>query len=152
MNVLEVISGYSKYGKVTLGLNENEAFRLAQALFSIEGKLLSKDAKLEEVCQFIFEKLQISLLLVHPLDRSEVVTREGVQSISGRLVKKPRMSTGGGDNLNAGFCFAQMAGCNIEASTVLGMATSGAYVQDGQSPDLIRLKDYLNNWKAELEH
>jgi hypothetical protein len=44
-----------------------------------------------------------------------------------------------------------LAGYNAEVSAVFGMATSGAYVQDGQSPNLERLEEYLRNWKAELE-
>ena len=150
LQVLEVISGYSAYGEVTLGLNENEALRLAQVLYQQEGKAASQDTSLEDICTYIYSKMQISSLLVHPLDRSVIVSREGVRSILGRLVNKPLISTGGGDNLNAGFCFARMAGCSLEAAAALGMATSGAYVQHGQSPDRQALKDYLAQWKTEI--
>lgn len=150
LQVMEVISGYSAYGEVILGLNENEAQRLAQVLYQQEGKKASPDTSLEDICTYIFDKMQISSLLVHPLDRSVIVNWEGARSISGRLVKKPLISTGGGDNLNAGFCFARLAGCSLEAAAVLGMATSGAYVQHGQSPDRQALKDYLEQWEAEI--
>jgi hypothetical protein len=150
LQVLKVISGYSAYGEVTLGLNENEALRLAQVLYQQEGKAASQDTSLEDICTYIYSKMQISSLLVHPLDRSVIVSREGVRSILGRLVNKPLISTGGGDNLNAGFCFARMAGCSLEAAAALGMATSGAYVQHGQSPDRQALKDYLAQWKTEI--
>lgn len=150
LQVLEVISEYSAYGEVTLGLNENEAHRLAQVLFSREGKNLSPGMALEEISQFIFIKMSVSLLLVHPLDSVVVVSREGVQRIRGRLVKKPLISTGGGDNLNAGFCFGRLMGCNPKVAAVLGMATSGAYVQYGQSPHRQDLKNYLEQWRTEI--
>lgn len=150
LQVMEVISGYSAYGEVTLGLNENEAQRLAQVLYQQDGKAASPDTSLEDICTYIFDKMQISSLLVHPLNRSVVVSREGVRSISGRLVRKPLISTGGGDNLNAGFCFARLAGCSLASAAVLGMATSGAYVQHGQSPNPKALKDYLMQWRAEI--
>ncbi|MEK6481202.1 hypothetical protein WJR50_26910 [Catalinimonas sp. 4WD22] len=150
INVMEVMSAYNTYGPVTLGLNENEAYRLAQALMSIESKAIAASMPLEDICQYIFDRMKISFLLVHPLDRTLIVSKEGIQNIKGRLVKKPRISTGGGDNLNAGFCFARLAGCSTGAAAVLGMATSGAYVQEGQSPDLMQLKAYLEKWKAEL--
>jgi sugar/nucleoside kinase (ribokinase family) len=149
-DILTVIGGYSQYGLVTLGLNENEAYLLAEALLSLEGKSLSQDVNLEEICLYVFKKLKISHLLVHPLDASVIVDSKGVRRIPGWLVKKPVISTGGGDNLNAGYCFARMAGCNADLSAVLGMATSGAYVEDGQSPHPERLEAYLRRWKAEL--
>lgn len=144
------MSDFSTYGPVTLGLNENEAYRLAQALMSTEGKAIPTGMPLEAISQYIFDTMKISFLLVHPLDRTLIVSEEGIQNIKGRLVKKPRISTGGGDNLNAGFCFARLAGGSTEAAAVLGMATSGAYVQEGQSPDLEQLIVYLKNWKSEL--
>jgi len=150
LQVIEVINKYSAYGEVTLGLNENEANRLAQVLYQQNGKAASQDTSLEDICTYTFSKMQISSLLVHPLDCSVIVSREGVQTISGRLVRKPLISTGGGDNLNAGFCFARLAGCSLEAAAVLGMANSGAYVQHGQSPNRQVLKDYLEQWKAEI--
>ncbi len=150
LQVMEVISGYSAYGAVTLGLNENEAYRLAHVLFSKAGKTLPATMPLEDLSQHIFDNMSISMLLVHPLDRTVIVSREEVRSVSGRLVKKPLISTGGGDNLNAGFCLGRLLGCSPSTAAVLGMATSGAYVQDGQSPDLLRLQAYLQQWKAEL--
>ncbi|MEO0330277.1 MAG: hypothetical protein AAF223_01125 [Bacteroidota bacterium] len=146
--VLEVIGGFNKYGTVTLGLNENEAHRLAQAIETQTGK--SAGDELTEVCLFIYEHTNLTNLLVHPLNRSIIVSPQGIQSISGRVVAKPRISTGGGDNLNAGFCFGQLAGYSLEDSALLGMATSGAYVQNGKSPSHSELIFYLQNWKNNL--
>ncbi len=143
---LEVINEYSTYGQVTLGLNENEARKLYHA---IEGN--SNEENLKAICQVIFEHFHITNLLVHPLDCSIIVTKSGIQEVPGKLVRKPRISTGGGDNLNAGFCFGQLLGLSLEASAVLGMATSGAYVQNGASPDMEALIVYLKQWQLTSE-
>ncbi|MEM9834026.1 MAG: hypothetical protein AAF944_25570 [Bacteroidota bacterium] len=146
--VLEVIGSFNKYGTVTLGLNENEARRLAQAIETQTGKSAGED--LTEVCLFIYDHTNLTNLLVHPLNRSIIVSPQGIQSIPGRVVAKPRISTGGGDNLNAGFCFGQLVGYSLEDSALLGMATSGAYVQNGKSPSRSELIFYLQNWKNNL--
>jgi len=145
--VVEVINGYQAYGEVTLGLNENEAYRLADALLP---KKASIQTPLENICQQLYDQLSIDYLLVHPLDRSVIVSSKGVQTVEGRIVQKPLLSTGGGDNLNAGFCLGKMIGCSIAASAVLGMATSGAYVQNGRSPGIEELKEYLQQWKNSI--
>jgi hypothetical protein len=145
LEVLEVIKSFAPYGTVTLGLNENEANKLTVALHDNPSLLVKP---LVEKCAFIYDQLTIHRLLVHPVDSSVLVTEQGSQIIPGRLVTQPRISTGGGDNLNAGFCFGQLAGFSLETSAVLGMATSGAYVQDGKSPDVPRLLTYLEEWLA----
>ncbi len=146
--VLEVIGSFNSYGTVTLGLNENEARRLARTIEQQTGKTAGEE--LEEVCLFIYENMNLTNLLVHPLNRSIIVSPQGIHTIPGRLVTKPQISTGGGDNLNAGFCFGQLAGYSLEDSTLLGMATSGAYVQNGKSPNRPELISYLLNWKNNL--
>ncbi|MDF9800600.1 sugar/nucleoside kinase (ribokinase family) [Catalinimonas alkaloidigena] len=149
--IISTMQAYRQYGNVTLGLNENEAYRLAQVLFQQEGSETMPTAlQLNEICSFIFEKLRIDCLLVHPLDRSVIVTKEGLYEVPGKLAQKLLISTGGGDNLNAGFCLALLAGSSLQAATLLGMATSGAYVRDGQSPSRSRLLAYLEEWKAAL--
>jgi len=146
--VLEVIGSFALYGTVTLGLNENEARRLATAIELQIGK--TTGTELTDVCSFIYKHTNLTNLLVHPLNRSIIVSPQGIQVIPGRLVTKPRISTGGGDNLNAGFCFGQLAGYSLETSALLGMATSGAYVQNGKSPNRSELISYLKNWKTDL--
>lgn len=146
MEVLEVIGTFKDYGTVTLGLNENEAVRLARTIGESTGHSVDKD--LTESSAFIFDHANLSTLLVHPTNRAIVVIPNGVRVVPGRVVARPKISTGGGDNLNAGFCFGQLAGYSPEASALLGMATSGAYVQNGASPNRATLLQYLGNWET----
>jgi sugar/nucleoside kinase (ribokinase family) len=68
----------------------------------------------------------------------------------GRYVKEPRISTGGGDNFNAGFCLGLLIGLSMEESMITAMANSGAYVQNGKSPSMNDLITYITQWQSEL--
>jgi sugar/nucleoside kinase (ribokinase family) len=60
------------------------------------------------------------------------------------------VQTGGGDNLNAGYCLGLLLGLDPSQCMILGMASSGSYVQESQSPDVTQLISYLKNWIEEL--
>lgn len=145
-DVLDVISDFSYCGSVTLGLNENEAFSIWSALTGITDK-----PSVEEVGKFIHYTMNIDNVLIHPIDRTVVFTRNEMIALPGRLVTRPKILTGGGDNLNAGFILGQLTGLSMEESMVLGMAASGSYIQEGKSADLTQLLKYIKTWKEELQ-
>lgn len=151
IEALDVISGYNIYGKVTLGLNENETEKLYACLNRRNKTTEEKDISLIEKGDYIFKNITVWNLLIHPTDRSISISSNGVSELYGRVVSQPKISTGGGDNFNAGYCFGQLAGWDIEESMVAGMANSGAYVQRGQSPSMDVLKEYITIWIKEIE-
>jgi hypothetical protein len=146
--VLEIISAYYPYGQVTLGLNETEAREVYAALRSNREEALANSLK--EIGEWIFGKIRVHTLLIHPVDHSEVFTADRYLHVPGRVVAQPKILTGGGDNLNAGFCLGLLSGLPLEQTMLLGMATSGAYVQNGYSPSLSDLISYLEQWAGEL--
>lgn len=148
---LEVISGFNSYGKVTLGLNENETEKMYSCLCRIHQNIEEEGITMIEKGTYIFKSVKVWNLLIHPTNRSISINANGVSEIAGRVVREPKISTGGGDNFNAGYCFGQLLGMNIEESMVTGMANSGAYVQNGQSPSIGVLKDYISTWYKEIE-
>lgn len=48
--------------------------------------------------------MNIDSLIVHPIDRSIVYRPHETIELKGPLITKPRVLTGGGDNLDAGLC------------------------------------------------
>jgi hypothetical protein len=157
--VLRLISQFSYYGKVILGLNENEANHIWAAFNHVENtspKSLNVPS-LETVGHDIFQRVHVNTLLIHPLDRTLVFRDEKkfnenpVIILKGHVIKNPKVQTGGGDNLNAGFCLGLLAGFEIQYCMLLGMATSGAYLQNGTSPDINDLMAYIKNWIGEKE-
>ena len=146
-----MISGFNSYGKVTLGLNENETEKMYSCLCRIRQNIEEEGITLIEKGAYIFKSVKVWNLLIHPTNRSISINANGVSEIAGRVVREPKISTGGGDNFNAGYCFGQLAGMDIEESMVTGMANSGAFVQNGQSPSIGVLKDYISTWYKEIE-
>ena len=146
--IIEIINCFSEYGKVTLGLNENETIRLA-GLLGVSTSLKPGTESLLSLGRNLFDFMDIDRLLIHPIDGCLSIDRSQEYSLEGRVVKHPKVSTGGGDNFNAGFCFGLLNGLNDQEAMVCAMATSGAYVQNGASPDLDALIGYLKHWRQE---
>lgn len=146
--VLQVISRFTELGTTILGLNENEALKVYYALHGVnplDGEHIAAihTDDLTAVTQFIFNYVKTDAVVVHPVDRSLLVTKKGVITLPGKVVSHPKILTGGGDNLNAGFCFGLLNHFSLEESVLLGMATSGAYVQNGCSPTVSDLITYI---------
>ncbi|MEM9327349.1 MAG: carbohydrate kinase family protein [Bacteroidota bacterium] len=146
IEVVNLMNEYAQTTEVILGLNENETIKLYHAFERVDGKRAGLQ-DLPEICQYVFEQMEIKTLVVHPLDRCLVTDIGGTRRLSGKLVDKPKVSTGGGDNFNAGFCYGLLAGLPVEECMALAMATSGAYVQNGNSPGISELKEFLEEMK-----
>jgi hypothetical protein len=143
---LSVINRYKPYGKVIFGMNENEARKVYKAL---DGEI-ENITDLQIVARFIFDKMTIHQVLIHPTDRSIVATQKQIFEVNGRLVPEPRILTGGGDNFNAGCCLGLVLDLPIEQTMLLGMANSGTYITNGASPNVEELIEYLEMWEGEL--
>lgn len=149
---LDIVAQYQEFGRVFLGMNENEARRIWAVMKVTDPRGTSGEEfpGLQTMAEQIRSSSGINAVLIHPTDRSLLVTDQGVKEIPGRLVRAPKVLTGGGDNFNAGFCLGLLHGLGLESCMILAMATSGAYVEDGQSPDIPALGDYLQRWKMEM--
>jgi hypothetical protein len=146
---LRIVAGYVPYGRVTLGMNENEARRIYLALHHHspgDGFLLPQTPDLPTIATTIQQQTGIPNVLIHPTAYALVVTPDGLFQREGRLVPKPKVLTGGGDNLNAGYCFGLLNGFSPADCLTLGMATSGAYIENGHSPSVQELAEYVANW------
>ncbi|MAZ29006.1 MAG: hypothetical protein CL868_18245 [Cytophagaceae bacterium] len=143
--VLDLMKQYKDHGQVTMGLNENEAHKLYTLLKGngMENDLYAKG-------QYIFDMIKIDRLVIHPIDCCLVFETGKTSSIQGRLIKHPRVTTGGGDNFNAGFAFGMLNAFSTQHCMILAMATSGSYVEFGQSPKINDLIDFLSIWLQEV--
>ncbi|CAD5265299.1 MULTISPECIES: hypothetical protein [unclassified Imperialibacter] len=144
---LKLISKFSQFGKVTLGLNENEALKLWAAIKSAEG--VSKDVAtppVREAGAVIYQFMDIDCLLLHPSDRTIAFTKKEVLELKGNPVVNPKVLTGGGDNLNAGYCQGLLHGLPLSQCLLLGMATAGAYIENGYSPGISDIIDHIETW------
>jgi hypothetical protein len=151
--VLDLISTFSHYGKVTLGLNENETIKIWCAIHGVDVNNPQEKSKIpttEEAGDGVFKAMTIDCLLVHPVDRAIAFRKKESIEFAGRLVPSPKVLTGGGDNLNAGYCLGLLYDLPLDQCVLLGMAASGAYIQNGESPDIAAIIDYIEIWLNDL--
>jgi len=152
--VLDLISSFSPYGKVTLGLNENETLKIWCALHGVDFANPMEKEKIPMVNvagEMLYKSMNIDCLLVHPVDRTIVYRPYQTIELMGRYITQPKVLTGGGDNLNAGYCLGLLSELSIEYCMLLGMAASGAYIDSGKNPDMNDLLKYLDVWIYDLE-
>ena len=144
-----LIGQFSSYYQVILGLNKKEACEIA-SIFGMPVHLDDFDAQeLQPLAEFIFAKMQIDALVIHPVKEACVVTREGYARMAGPYCQKPKLTTGAGDNFNAGFILGVTMGLAMEESLALGSATSGFYVLNAHSPDLSGIRKFLEDWSTD---
>jgi sugar/nucleoside kinase (ribokinase family) len=139
---LMLLEEFSRHTKVILGLNKNEARLIYKVLHQ-----KNTDENLQELGEKIFEKLAIETLLLHSSKEAIAFNKEDVFSCKSFFISNPVISTGAGDNFNAGFCTAQLLQSDPESSLIFANAVSGFYVKTGVSPQLTDVIKFLEEHK-----
>ena len=127
LEVLQVISRFQAHAEATLGLNYNEALQVCETL-GLKGGDKDQDS-LKRIATEIRRKLEISCVVVHPVDSAACATKDGAWWSEGPFTENPKITTGAGDHFNAGFCSARLCGFSPLTSLALATCTSGHYVR-----------------------
>ena len=141
---LAAIGRFSRFGRVTLGLNLKEAQQVAAATGAPEPD--GTESGLRGAAAAIRVSLGIDTVVIHPRESAACATAGGTAWVPGPYTEQPLITTGAGDHFNAGFSVGQLLGLDAEAALTLGVATSGHYVRTGESPDAAALETFLANW------
>jgi sugar/nucleoside kinase (ribokinase family) len=143
----QLLARFQKYGTTILGLNEKEAFRVAQAL-GYRGSGHSRD-HVRNVATYISKELAVETVVVHPRAYALTASAGRITSdVDGPFTDNPKISTGAGDHFNAGFCIGKLAGLPDDQATTVGVGTSGYYVRNAASPNLEQLMLFLEEQAA----
>lgn len=146
--LLQAVHTIEAFGASTLpvlGLNRKEATQVADALgISAEGG--NSGAPLPAITRALGEAIDVHAVVVHPTRDAAVYTGGRLSAIEGPYTRRPKLTTGAGDNFNAGFCLGLVLGMDPEASLILGKGTSGFYVRHGRSPSQEELARFLVHW------
>jgi sugar/nucleoside kinase (ribokinase family) len=67
--------------------------------------------------------------------------------VDGPFCQNPKLTTGAGDNFNAGFCVGLLAGLEPREMLAAGVANSGFYVRNGKSATSKDLVSFLEQWE-----
>lgn len=143
---LGLIGDFTRAGfKTVLGLNKKEACELFEIYFE---KIPDYHvAPLKEVAEAVNGKLCVTCLVVHPVDSACCIYEDQYFSTEGPYCSSPALTTGAGDNFNAGFITGWMNGFNMQENLLCGVASSGFYVRKAKSPSTSELAEFLLNWE-----
>lgn len=144
---LALLGEMQTHAEVMLGLNLAEAVQVAQVL-DID-PTDQPQRIIEDLASAIRQTLAIHAVTVHPREDAAAAIRDGdaidSASLTGAFVKNPKLSTGAGDNYNAGFCLGVLAGLGAAESVCVGNAASGFYVRNARSATMEELAAFLDN-------
>lgn len=135
---LNTIAKFTPFGDVYISGNERETEQYAKVL-----SLAAPTSDLSQTAVQILNALDISGYVLHGLKYSTAVTSDGCFTVPGNYTATPIITTGGGDNFNAGVVFGLVSGFTPEESAFLGNIVSGFYVRNGESPTRKQLLDYI---------
>lgn len=136
--MISLLCSFTAYGDVTLSLNQNEFDRVAEALLPPESR---KDT--EAAGKSILQAGGFTYLILHRLDGAMAFHLSNAIFVPNHRVASPVISTGGGDNFNAGFVFGRISGMDLPAALLFANAVSSYYVAYGRNPTQADVKDYI---------
>lgn len=128
--------------ETTLGLNEKEAYEIA-GLF---GKEKSQFENILDVAKFLKQEIKISTIVLHPVKQACAIGEGGAFLVDGPYCGAPKLTTGAGDNFNAGFVLGRMLGLGLKESLITGVANSGFYVRNARSAEYEELQKFIVDW------
>ena len=133
---MDLLNAFSEYWDVMLSLNLNEAAIVHSVLTQKKGK----EEDVEKMCEEIFAKLNIHTVIIH--SSKQAVARDS--SFNKRktvFIKEPMISSGSGDNFNAGFCVGKLLNLEQECHWLWGMPHQ-VYICNQQI--VLQLRNFLS--------
>jgi len=135
---------FQQHADAVVGLNLAEAVQALHVL----GMTVPDDPEpaIEQIANDLRQELGVHAVVVHPrAGAAASVDGLGSATFAGPFTAKPKLSTGAGDNFNAGFCLGCLLGLPVEQRLCVGTATSGYYVRNAASPTLDQLVDFIDH-------
>lgn len=138
--VLSILKKMQVEADVILGLNLGESVQVAEALFGQASDDLTHRA------DDIRSELKLKQVIIHPTKSAAVATEDGTWYLEGPYTPKPRLTTGAGDNFNAGYCSGLLSGLTPEQCLVAGVSNSGFYVRNAHSGTKDEVIEFMKTW------
>lgn len=137
INAISILAEFRKYFRVTVSMNQNEASVLTGVL-GIDGNL--PDSKF---ISKLYQSLGVDELVIHRTKDALAYNGNDLAVSETFFCSEPKILTGGGDNFNAGFCFAKFFGFSLFQCILVANSVSGFYVRYGKSPARDELAEFL---------
>jgi sugar/nucleoside kinase (ribokinase family) len=126
---------------VVLGMNQKESMEVGTAL-----GLKFNPELIEENAIALRQTLELDAVVVHPTKSAACATASGSARLDGPFCANPKLTTGAGDNFNAGFCIGLLAKLDPAQLLAAGTASSGFYVRNAKSAANTELAGFLEQW------
>ena len=148
-DALALLERFAKAGfRTVLGLNKKEACQIAELFGAEIGEYA--EYPLVPLMEFLQENIRVDCIVVHPVDCACCFVSGQYYCVEGPYCANPVLTTGAGDNFNAGFMRGFMNGFSAEECLLCGVYTSGFYVRRGRSPQTAELADFLETWEGRV--
>ena len=116
-----------------LSLNKNEAADINR---KTGGKNSSSNI-MSEIAESLYSRFCLDELVIHHCEESiSLSPADGLVRVRCAVNSCPKVSTGAGDNFNAAYCFASLAGLPAAEKLIFANAYAAAYIASGSSPPL----------------
>lgn len=125
VEALELLRELGAFFGVHLGLNVAEAERVANVLNI-------KDDSIEA----LFEAAGLERIVIHTAKEATACDAAGRARVETDFCPHPKITTGAGDNFNAGYCHGLLRDLSAEDALLLGVTSAGYYIRHGRSPRL----------------
>ncbi len=139
---IALLGRFKKYFKIIISLNQNEAEIITKSL-----DLPDNDSD-EGSIKMLHCHCGADELVIHRTKDALAYDGINFEKCDTFFCKEPAILTGGGDNFNAGFCFARIYDFDLFQSLIVANALSGYYVRYGKSPDVDNLIEFLKAIKS----
>lgn len=142
--VIRILGEVAGETKVILSMNQRESEILAEVLGLEKMDLHDRAMELKKETGFY-------AIVIHPLEGAIACSDKENSPVwvDGPYTEKPFITTGAGDNFNAGFAHGWLNGLPLENALRSGVFTSGFYVRNGYAPDADRLVDFITKYKGQ---
>jgi hypothetical protein len=128
--------------RVVLGLNVSEAQRVGLVYGMANGS--GREALMRLAKELVLH-LGLAQVVIHAIDYAVGATAQEVECVAGPG-SPAILTTGGGDNFNAGYCHALLNHLPLRQALLCGVAVSGFYVSQARSPTMRELASFLRLW------
>lgn len=144
---LDLLKEFNTHFFTVLGLNKKEAYDVANVLGLFDSSSLEHmQVSLQDLNEALYNYLGVDAVVIHPVDRACTVSNGSFYEESGPYIQKPKLTTGAGDNFNAGFMLGLLLGLEPDEALLTGVSTSGFYVRQARSPKYEELIEFLGEW------
>lgn len=129
--------------QVILGLNEQESRQVLQVYGVDSDPAMWSKGQMEQYARILLQKSNLSMIVIHSLHFAAAAFQDDAYSCDGFYTPTPKLTTGAGDNFNAGFLCGLLHELPLASALRLGTAVSGYYARFLHSPTLDELTEFL---------